>query len=33
MIVKNAKVVIDTRNATKKIRGSKKNVVLLGSGS
>lgn len=32
MIVKNAKVVIDTRNATKKIRGSKKNVVLLGSG-
>ncbi|GDX63333.1 UDP-N-acetyl-D-glucosamine dehydrogenase [Chlorobiota bacterium] len=33
MIVKNAKVVIDTRNATKKIRGSKKNVVLLGSGT
>ena len=33
MIVKNAKVVIDTRNATKKIRVSKKNVVLLGSGS
>ncbi|MFM8839781.1 MAG: nucleotide sugar dehydrogenase [bacterium] len=33
MITKNAKVVIDTRNATKKIRGSKKNVVLLGSGS
>ncbi|MFN5006630.1 MAG: nucleotide sugar dehydrogenase [Ignavibacteria bacterium] len=33
MIVKNAKVVIDTRNATKNIRGSKKNVVLLGSGT
>jgi UDP-N-acetyl-D-glucosamine dehydrogenase len=33
MIVKNAKVVIDTRNATKKIRVSKKNVVLLGSGT
>ena len=32
MIVKNAKVVIDTRNATKDVRGSKKNVVLLGDG-
>ncbi len=32
LIVKNAKVVIDTRNATKDVRGSKKNVVLLGDG-
>lgn len=32
MIVKNSKVVIDTRNACKKVKGAKKNVVLLGSG-
>lgn len=32
MIVKNAKVVIDTRNATKNTRGPKKNIVLLGDG-
>jgi len=32
MIVRNAKVVIDTRNATKIIKGSRKNVVLLGDG-
>ncbi len=32
MIVKNAKVVIDTRNATKDVRGPKKNIVLLGDG-
>jgi len=33
MIVKNSKVVIDTRNACKNVKGTKKNVVLLGSGS
>jgi UDP-N-acetyl-D-glucosamine dehydrogenase len=33
MIVKHSKVVIDTRNACKKVKGTKKNVVLLGSGS
>ncbi len=32
MIVANATVVIDTRNATKNVRGPKKNVVLLGDG-
>lgn len=32
MIVKNAKVVVDTRNACKNIKGAKKNVVLLGDG-
>lgn len=31
-IVKNAKVVVDTRNACKNIKGAKKNVVLLGDG-
>jgi UDP-N-acetyl-D-glucosamine dehydrogenase len=33
MIVKHSKVVIDTRNACKNVKGTKKNVVLLGSGS
>ncbi|MCU0331173.1 MAG: nucleotide sugar dehydrogenase [Candidatus Kapabacteria bacterium] len=33
MICKNSKVVIDTRNATKKIRTSRKNIVLLGEGA
>jgi len=28
MVVKNAKVVIDTRNATKRVKGDKKNVVM-----
>jgi len=32
MIVRNAKVVIDTRNSTKIIKGSRKNIVLLGDG-
>lgn len=32
LIVKNSKVVIDTRNACKHVKGSKKNVVLLGDG-
>ncbi len=32
MIVKNSKCVIDTRNATKNVRGAKKNVVVLGDG-
>ncbi|MCX6140074.1 MAG: nucleotide sugar dehydrogenase [Candidatus Kapabacteria bacterium] len=32
MIVQNAKVVIDTRNATRNVRGPKKNIVLLGDG-
>lgn len=32
MIVKNAKVVIDTRNATRDVKGSRKNIVLLGEG-
>ena len=27
MIVKNSKLVIDTRNATAKVKGAKKNVV------
>jgi len=31
-IVKNSRVVIDTRNATKDVRGSKKNIILLGEG-
>ncbi|MBL7998600.1 MAG: nucleotide sugar dehydrogenase [Candidatus Kapabacteria bacterium] len=31
-IVKNSKVVVDTRNACKKVKGAKKNVVLLGDG-
>ena len=32
MIVKYSKVVIDTRNATRDVRGHRKNVVLLGDG-
>lgn len=32
MIVKHAKVVIDTRNATKYVKGSKKHVSVLGDG-
>ncbi len=32
MIVKNAKVVVDTRNATKVVKGRKPNVVVLGDG-
>ncbi len=32
MIVKHAKLVVDTRNATKKVKGAKKNVVVLGDG-
>lgn len=32
MIVRHSKVVIDTRNATKHIKGSRKNIVLLGDG-
>lgn len=32
MIVRHAKVVIDTRNATKNIKHSRKNIVLLGDG-
>jgi UDP-N-acetyl-D-glucosamine dehydrogenase len=32
-IVQHSRVVIDTRNATKHVRGSKKNIVLLGSGT
>jgi len=32
MIVKNARVVIDTRNATRDVKGSRKNIVLLGEG-
>ena len=31
-IVRNSNVVIDTRNATKNIRGTRKNIVLLGEG-
>jgi len=33
MIVKYSKRVIDTRNATQRVSGSKKNVVVLGDGS
>jgi len=32
LIVANAKVVIDTRNATKDVRGTRKNIVLIGDG-
>ncbi|CAN5549145.1 nucleotide sugar dehydrogenase [soil metagenome] len=32
MIVRHSKVVIDTRNATKHIKGARKNIVLLGDG-
>jgi UDP-N-acetyl-D-glucosamine dehydrogenase len=32
MICQHAKVVIDTRNATKNVRGQRKNIVLLGDG-
>lgn len=32
MIVRNSKVVIDTRNATVHIKGARKNIVLLGDG-
>ncbi|NQW29282.1 MAG: nucleotide sugar dehydrogenase [Ignavibacteria bacterium] len=32
MIVKNSKVVIDTRNATKNVGGPRRNIVLLGDG-
>lgn len=32
MICQHAKVVIDTRNATKHVRGPRKNIVLLGDG-
>lgn len=32
LIVKHSRVVIDTRNATSSVKGSKKNVVLLGDG-
>ncbi|MBI3258749.1 MAG: nucleotide sugar dehydrogenase [Ignavibacteriae bacterium] len=32
MIVKNSRVVIDTRNACKNVKGDKSNVVLLGDG-
>jgi len=32
MICKNSTVVIDTRNATKHVRGSRKNIVLIGEG-
>jgi UDP-N-acetyl-D-glucosamine dehydrogenase len=32
MIVKHAKAVVDTRNATKKVRGTRKHVVVLGEG-
>lgn len=32
MIVRYSKVVIDTRNATKHIKGARKNIVLLGDG-
>jgi UDP-N-acetyl-D-glucosamine dehydrogenase len=32
MICQNAKVVIDTRNATKNVRGPHRNIVLLGDG-
>jgi UDP-N-acetyl-D-glucosamine dehydrogenase len=32
MIVKHAKVVVDTRNATKNVKGAKKHVTVLGDG-
>jgi UDP-N-acetyl-D-glucosamine dehydrogenase len=33
MIVKHSACVIDTRNATKKVRGRKRNVIVLGNGN
>jgi hypothetical protein len=33
MIVRNAKCIIDTRNATKNVRAGRKHVAVLGGGT